>query len=520
MRNKRYVSVIKGWNGGSETTFYFASDGDFTTKVTDTPSNTLIPGKIVDAGLIQWDMFSSGGTYGASKFAFGEVVLDNLDNSLDYLYSYGFDGRTIEMYEGDLGAAFPYGFTKLYTATIGYINPEWHTISFVIRDAQIKMDIPVPSGIFSGDNVRPNGVNGESDLLGKYKPMVLGRIRNMKPILCNASKLIYAVSPINGISVQYMGSDFRVYDRGVPMVYGGTYINQADMENVPPYPGQYKVWETGGYIRLGSSVSDLTCDVVSYGRSSTARPGNLIRDLLTICSIPFNTSSMDTLINSFSEECGVYICGDTIASVMDKLCSACGGYWFPDQYGVIQVGRVLDPTTLSAAFALSTSINVYSVKPTKNKDTASGVPAHTFTLLRSRNPTVQTDLAGIVAASRKTWLAEEWRKTQVVNASIKSAHPLSEELTIETCLSNAATAECTRRADLYMADRYTFELTTDLDVFGSAANIVPGMCIVVDLEDIINQVTTHRYNIVDKKMMLIGYTQDRTSNRATLKLWG
>lgn len=523
----REVIEIDAWNGSSVVTLRYTTAPGFTTGAGDTPPSTLIPGKVIDPGLIKFTMFSGNKTYGQSSYAFGEVVLNNADRSLDSLKTYSFDGRELRCYEGSDPAAFPAGYTRTYTAIIGGLPSfEWDQVSFSIRNKQANLDVPVPAGMFQGNNSGSAGIEGGADLKGQYKPFLLGRAFNISPVCCNTSKLIYAVSPATGISAVYMGSMLVVYDSGAELLYEGTYTSQADMEANAPAPGKYRVWEQGGYIRLGSTPAGaVTCDAASYGRSVTAKVGNLMADLLTLAGVPYDSSSISQLNTDFVAETGIFTKGGSITDCLDLLAASAGSYWYFSSTGVFKVGRLLNPSGLSADYTLSTvGTAIHSASVAKSEDTPGGIPSYAVTLLRSKNNTVMTDVAGRVSAERKAWLASEWRKTQVVDTAVQTAHPLSQELEIATALTQDNATEATRRAGLYSVQRDLLELELSYDAFGSIANVRPGLCVAVDLEDATQGSTLHRFNYINKKMILIGYTINRTAKeqagRITATFWG
>jgi hypothetical protein len=523
MNDKWYVFIVDMWNGSSVITRMITARPS---KTGDGTKPTQITAGILDPGLLKFVAFSSGKTFGKSDYSYGVAVVNNNNRDLDYLKAYSFDGRSFKMFEGSDVAVFPSGFTQVYTATIDSVSFAWDQIAFTLRGRQAEFDVPLPSGIFAGTNAPPLGIEGGDSLKGKYKPFLLGRAFNFKPVICNDSKLIYAVSPATGIAVQYMGSLFHVYDKRVLLGFGGLYSDQTDMETNEPLSGTYKVWEEGGYFRTGMSVTDLTCDAVNFGRSVTARPANLIADLLTLAGFSYDTTSITNLNNSFRSEVGVYIPagGATIAFVIDAICSSCGAYWYFDAVGTFMVKQFVDPATLSPEYTLNTSTDgIETVSIEQTRDTAGGVPAHILTLLRSKNYTIQTDVAGIVTEESKTWSKETWRKTQVIDETVKTAHPSSEELIIETtltCITQDDTAEAERRAALYSVERDLIVLNVPLDIFGSTANLVPGLCIALELEDVKIDGTEYRYGYTSKNMAVIGFTINRVSERIDLTLWG
>ena len=519
----RQVLEIDGWNGSVLTTF----------KYTTLPAASGMEARIIDPGLLQYTMFSSGKTFGASIYAFGSAILDNTDNGLDNLATYSFDGRAMRLFEGPVGNTYPTGFNQVFAASIDSISFDWDSLTFTLRDRQADMAVPIPTAAFAGTCLpaTPTGVGGGADLLGKRKPLLLGRCFNIKPTLCNPYSLIYEVSSANGIDFSYMGSAFQMYDNGTPWSAGLPYASQLDMETSAPLPGQYRVWEAGGYFRINSATSDVTCDAVSKGRAMTAMPGNLIVDLLTLAAanvpalsgLTWDASSITALNGSFKAECGVYLQdGDLISDALDKICSACGAYWYFSPLGVLTVGQFKDPMGLTpAAPTLATDVNVYTITRQKTQDTVGGIPAHTITLLRSKNYTVMTSPVSSLAADRKAWLAEEFRKSSLYNAGVKTSHPLSQELVIETCLTQDNPAEVTRRAALYNVPRDLWDAEVPSDIFPSTASVFPGLCLRLDLTDYLDGVgVVHRYNTILKNTVVVGFTINRITKRINLTLWG
>jgi hypothetical protein len=317
----------------------------------------------------------------------------------------------------------------------------------------------------------------------------------------------------------------------VAWALGAPYTSQADMEANAPVASTCRVWEAGGYFRLPGALADVTCDCVSKGRSMSSMPGNLILDLLTLTkakvpalsTLTWDTASINALNAAFQAECGVYLQdGDLISDALDRICSACGAYWYFSPLGVFTVGQFVDPVNLTPADpALATDVNVLSLSRQKTQDTQGGIPAHTVTLLRSKNYTVQQSPVPSIDSVKKSWLAQEFRKSSIYNASVKNAHPLSQELVIETCLTQDVPAELTRRAALYNVPRDLWELEVDARIFPDTGYLLPGKCFALTLSDYIQGTgNTYRYNTMLKKTIVIGYTINRLTKRINLTLWG
>lgn len=508
----QYLVEIDAWNGAAVETLKFCGKPQF--------GEGWEP-YLADPGLLKVTMFSNNKTFGTSTYSYGEIVFNNYANEsigqfsgpLDYLRNYSFDGRAVRVLQGDYDQ--PYNnFTLVYTAAVDHISFDWNKITVSIRSRQVELNDNLDTGVFAGDNVLPAGVEGNAtDLKDKPKPILFGRVFNAQPALCNTSKLIYAVSPKTGLAALYMGAELRVYDNGVPLSFGGVYSDQADMEANAPDPGYFKVWEIGGYFRLGASpAGQITFDGCSYGRSVTAKASNLIQDVLTIADkgIAIDQSSFDAIAVSCPAENGVYYTADTpIASILDTLCAGAGIFWYFNAQGELALGQFVDPSTLPVGVTLTTDSIIENFKRMAISDTPSGVPIKSLSLNYAKNYTLQTTAAGSVATQRQAWIKEQWRTVKIVQAS---DHVLSGDLVIDTALTDPNGTEAQRRFDLYSVDRDLVSMDLDLDVFGGINNIRPGLGFSLTLND--------RFGFTDKRMTLVNFTVNHVTEKVTVNLWG
>jgi hypothetical protein len=480
---------------------------------------------IENPGLVRSEMFDGNKTFGVSKYSYGEIVLNNradeangiIQGPLDHFRDYNFDGREVRLYQGEPGMAYE-DFTLIYNVTIDHISFDWEQITLTLRSRQAELDIDLDGGTFLGNNALPLGVEGiESDLKGKPKPILIGRVFNASPILCNTSKLIYAVSPATGVDCTYMGSEFKVYDKGIPLTYFGTYSSQSDMEQNAPPPGHYMVWEDGGYFRVGSSpAGNITFDGASRNRAVTGKVANLIKDVLTLAGFidMIDTVSSDQLASVAPYEAGVYITNkQSVSNVIDMLCSANGAYWYFNINRKMIVAQFTDPADAVAVdYAFDSDDIVEKFKREKIKDTQGGIPIHTLQLNYAQNYTIQTDPAGSTAPGRRAWLKEKWRTMEVKDSSIKTKHPVASVLTIDTTMTRRDGAEAIRRFDLYSVDRDLISYDTPLETFGNASALRPGLCFSIDFNS--------RFGFAQKKMILVGHTVNHATEEVSLTLWG
>ena len=173
----QYLVEITAWNGSALETLYFSTLG-YMSLPTDTPANTYYAPRIKSPGLYSAAMFAQGKTWGAGECSFGEIVLTNADGGLDYLINYGFDGRSIVIKQ-----LLATGAIIVLAACTGGEQPPFTTkeVSIRLRDPQASLNVAVQPVKYLGNNSLPDGVEGDANLKGKPKPVLLGKCLNITP---------------------------------------------------------------------------------------------------------------------------------------------------------------------------------------------------------------------------------------------------------------------------------------------------------------------------------------------------
>jgi hypothetical protein len=480
---------------------------------------------IVDPGLINIDLVSGNRTLGPSNYSYGEVVLGNFKSAstvngpYDNLKDYQYNGRPIRMYYGLTTATYgTSGFTRGYTAIVsGPPVTGWDTFSLTIHGRQAELDIPISTLKFLGNNVAPDGLEGDVELKDKLKPLVLGRPENFSPILCNSSKLIYACSLPTGISANEMGSTLKVFDSGVELFCAGIVTLAYLQANAPP-KGQYYVAEEG-YIRLGSArVGVITMSGANLGFALTSHPSVLINDILTDAG--FNAGDSKDMLDASSLtfgtdkwERGIFLNSETnISKVIDAVVSPLG-FWYFNNLGVMRTGLMEDPVGKTPVYTLKSDVNIESFAVAKTEDMKGGVPAKSVALLHRINFTPMTNVAGSVSAERQEWLKNP--NTKTVKASTNTVHPLSEELVVNSYITTETTEALDILHDLYTVNREIVTIkvlnNADSSEFRTALAVPPGAIVSVDL--------LGRFGYSGKPTKLIGMIINWVEESVTMRLW-
>ncbi len=506
-----YVASIEYYDPADSTvkTTRVATVG-FTTGASDTPAHTTIPNRVANPALLRRDVFDVGTTGGASRVGYGELVLTNTDGGLDWLNDVGLDGRTLTIYVGAEGAAFPAGFTTLLVGTMEQVDVSLDVVRVRIRDRQVFVSKPLQVNKYGGTNLLPDGVDGiDSDLRGKPKPVCYGWCLNIPPVCVNTSRLIYQV---NDGAVRDI---LAVYDAGALLTPSTDYTDQADMEANAPSAGTYRKWKDGGMFRLGSSpYGQVTADVVE-GAYGTMTAGQIFSRLLQERAgrDPSDISSddVDALDAAQSAVIGVYFADEVqVATALDVIAQSVGAWWASDVAGVLRIQR-LDAPSGDPVLSL-TAANLTSLARVPLAD--GGLPVYRVTVRCVPNNTVQTTgLVGSVTQARRARLAQPYQDASDTDMDVQTTYLLAPEKIVETrlaCLSAGAT-EASRLLSLYSTKRDRLEV----QITAPASTLA-----LIDLGVVVS-VTFARYNLDGGKLFrVLGYQLDPTAGVASLTLWG
>lgn len=511
-----YVASIQYFDTADSTvkTLYVATEG-FATKPSDTPANTVIEGRVVNPALIRRDVFDVGTTGGASRVGYGELVLQNSDGALDDFLTWALDGRSLVVrYASSVTAAFPSGYTTLFTGTMEQAEVSSDTVRIRIRDKQVFATQPFQPYKYGGTNALPAGLDGlETDLKGKAKPRVLGGVYNASPLQVNTSLLVFQVH--DGTNFGPLRDIMAVYDSGVLLTREPDYASEAALLATAPGAGAYRAYPTGGLFRLGSSpVGEVTCDAVQGLSPVNRTAAALFRSVLLdagLSSGEISAADLTALDTANSATLGLYVRDETTnQEILDAITRSVGAWWASDVTGVIRVQRLEEPTGTPVLSLVGADIEKLERIPLNEN----GLPIYRATVRGIPNYTVQTSgLAGSVSAARRARLALPFQDGIATDATVQTAYLLAPEFAVETKLSclGAVQAEAARLLALYSVKRDRFEVVINADATTLAA---------IDLGVVI-QITYSRFNLSGGRLFrVLGYRLDPTRSRAELTVWG
>lgn len=464
--SKIYLLHINGYDPvtATEKTLYFSSSV-YVTGTSNLPpdgvAHTWYSPRIGETVVIERNAWSQGNIGGKSEIGFGIAELVNMDGELDYLKTWGFDGRVITAIFGEVNPGEVPTWTTVFKATMAAPVVELDRVLFYLRDRQVELEKPLCTNTYGGTNSLPGGVDGSDDIAGQTKPVLMGASSNFTPICVNTSRLIYQVNDGPIVTVN------AAYDQAKALTKGADYVSEADMQATAPLSGNYRVWPDGGFHRLGSAlVGKHTCDATQGTAPADRTAGQVVKRIALIAGIPSgDISAADIAVIDALQPAEVEIyrqdnttCADAIAQV----CNGIGAWSGFDRLGVFRVKRLDAPT--GVAVMTFDETNVSDIAPFKNGD--SDIPAWKATLQYQRNYTLQdSDIETSVSIIRRSFISRLYRQKIASDAAVKTKNKLARELTYQTCIvdASAAQTECTRRFNIDKVGREMYKVNAFVD---------------------------------------------------------
>ncbi|MFI3137457.1 MAG: hypothetical protein QX197_11855 [Methylococcaceae bacterium] len=532
---KNLLIEMKGFDtvAGVEKTLFFC----LYPFVPFSPSDSLRPNQFYKACLtgelagVPRYMYGSGRTYGRTSNNGVYFTLDNSDNSLDYLMQYSFDGREVTQYSGEIGMPFS-AYIKVLTGSIeapefSFSKSNPSQIKFVLRDKWALFNVPIAVNYYSGTNVGATGNDGTvDDLKGKSKPVCLGGTAyNVPGAPCNTS-----------------GLRWQVHD-GVINDVPAAYIDGVAQTKVAGTPGaaQYAVDVSTGIVTLGSSPAggQVTFDVqgAKFGGVWVTKCGDLVREIalnyggrvlaeINVAAITALNSAVPAAleyyldagsgsINAGAPSAGTTntttASGTTISQLLDDLLNSVGAYGFFDRNGVLQVGRIVDPTGLASVKTfVERDFDDFQLMASGDDD--KGIPVFQVAINHTANYTIQSKVAGAVLVARQAWLKLNKRTETRRDNTVKTAHKLSPQITRDSHLTSSTDAitEGDRVLTLKKVQRWQYKAI--IDFYGNET-LDLGMCITV--------IQGRLLLSAGKKFVITGITDHAPlQSKMNLELWG
>lgn len=442
----------------------------------------------------------------------GFIRLANHDGALDSIVrSYAVDGRQTRVRYGPYFS--PY---KDYTVIVDALGLSWegrqNSIEINLRDRSLSLDKPLQTTLYGGTG----GADGTTDIEGKPKPLVFGKVLNITPVLIDPTNLIYQVHDGTISDV------LSVYDQGDALTDSTTDVaSYSALVSESVSAGNFATANAVGMFKLGSSPAGLiTCDILGDAPNVAAAPQGYAdtldviaeRVLVNVAGVSVNNIRTDTFagVAAIAGEMGFYISQNetpTTGEVLDLLFASVGAWWGSDRLGKIRAGRLIDP----ASKAPAREFDEFSLIEFEQETTF--VPRWRQRVGYQRNWTVQRgeDLDAAVTDARRQFLAEPFRAVSSSDSTVKTRHleamdppPLVSLYDNETDAQTLADL----LKDLYSPDRRAFR------------SVIKRRGYSLDLGSVI-RVSWPRYGLSNGiNLMVIQIREDADKEETSLRLWG
>lgn len=394
-------------------------------------------------------------------------------------------------------------YQSLFQGTVTARAGADQTVRIGVADRLEGLDRELVSDTYAGTG----GLDGDADLTGQPKPLAFGLVRHMRPVLVEASTLLYQVhdGAIHGVD--------GVYDRGVALMDLGTSTNLlADSVSA----GGFKVDLTRGLIRLGAVPSGVLTATV---RGDAALPDPVpvpsialrVLELGGLGAALVNADSFTSLAAVISGGGGWATAGTaTVRRALDDLMRGVGASWTVDREGRLKVVRLSPPQALGALLRLD-PVSILDLTrmplpvPIKAPHWRRRVGyRRSWTTLR------EDQLAAAVSSADRAFLLRQERETVVGDASIRTAFPGAlDPPVLSTFLDEKTDAEAvaTTLQDLHGQERRMIQVT-----IGPEGHVV-------DLGNTV-LVTWPDYGLAQgQTFRVVGLREDCARRRVSLILW-
>ncbi|MDP1867008.1 MAG: hypothetical protein Q8L13_11795 [Bradyrhizobium sp.] len=431
------------------------------------------------------------GDIGQFSTGVGSLAISNADAHYDFLpLTYAVDGRPITIRVGRADGSYDDTFPLARLTASGW-NIDTDSIKIDLVDFSYKLEVPMQPNVYGG----AGGIDGGADLAGKRKPMAFGKARNVSPVLLVPSLLIYQV---NDGSMQSIDA---VHDRGVTLIGGGDVASYAALVAASVTAGQFKTCLALGLFKLGNSPSGLiTADVKGDNSdgyvvttASIARWALRNRTALSDPDDLYLPSFVD--LDAAQPAPIDYFIGPedslTVAAFIQNIMGGIGGWGGHLLDGKFEL-RIFEAPAGEPAARFNRGDMLTDIRREPLPE-AYRPPRWRWRVPYARAWTVQEDLAGAVTATRRAFVAEQYRLAEAASSTILLDHPFAQDRDpVQAYFSEVAdaAAEAARLIELFKTTRAIYRMT------------LPRRALRMRMGDVI-EVTHPRFDLAAGRLMRI-----------------
>jgi len=491
-----YLVVVSPYNlsTGETENFYF-SDMPFMDRFNEFGLFYYIPfdPRVISPLNISYSMFSAGNIGGLVRPSVGSLKLSNTDGALDFLADYSFDRCAIRIqFRKEIGLVAQPRIGDYSTIFLGI------TVSAAFRESEVEIlvadfretiDKPFPPNSYAGTG----GNEGTANLAGQPKPVTLGKVFNVSPVLVDPTSYVYQVHDGAITSID------AVYQSGELLTVTTDYT--VDLSN-----GRFTLTSAP----TGKITADVTNDLGGSVQGDPNGTGYMVEELLSnYAGLTRGTEyggAMD-LEDQNPYELGLYeSTRTTVISVIQKVIQSSGHALLGSTQMFLR--RVSFPTPSS--YINSDPITDDAIIDIEIVESLPPPSEIIVNYKKNYSPLSETDL-GPSPADRDYAVRDYLSVSGTAQAADADAYPSTKRLEIDTLITNKSDAET--------------ELARLTDEFYSDARKVYRIRMKTDplyLElGVFVEVYSERFGLSSGKAMLVlSRFEDLDANQVTLEVAG
>lgn len=289
----------------------------------------------------------------------GEVVIANLPKDIGeagpwdgLVKDYAFKGQPAAIYWAPDNVWANMTLKASFRVEQPVANTVDGTITFPQRDPRADLDAPLVASTYLGDNVAPDGIEGDAELKGKRRLAHFGPCSNLTADKVNPQRLIFQLSstPNPGVATDAV---LCSRDGGAPLTPStirGTLASLQDPANIPP-EGGYDLYAgpEGLFVRLCNMPGyrltfDATTGAADADRTH-AQIWKLLRtDWCGTAPVDIDAASVTAVDTAAPDEAGFLFRDETRREALDRVLASLSGFERQNLDGTWSVHRLEAPT--------------------------------------------------------------------------------------------------------------------------------------------------------------------------------
>lgn len=288
--------------------------------------------------------------WGQVRTRLGQIVIGDASLKHRELAGHDWVGRQCDVYVGPRGGVQA-EFARVAQLLSRKISYDTKAISIIVDDYGFILDKPLQNTLFLGNDT---GLEGGAEIKGQPKPVLIGQVRHILPILVESSTNTYQVH--NGAYESATG----VEDKGIAITFNA---DVADITASTPPAGTYNTSLATGFIKFGTAPTVLTMDAEGHNSSALGYVdtiSGILRLLATVFAGLLDPSELDTIaftaLESETAVLGNYFTSPTtIRQAIETFHQSAASFGWLQPNKIFTVGRITNPDVSTADFSLDAS---------------------------------------------------------------------------------------------------------------------------------------------------------------------